>query len=284
MPFQKVSIIGLGLIGGSLAWALKKSGEVREVFGIDLDGKSLDYAIKKRIIDAGSKELDGVKHSEIIVIATHVRLIPGIARSVFPLASKGSVITDVGSVKEKIIKEIKGSIPPHLDFIGGHPIAGTERSGIRVADYKLFQGKKCILTPTPGANKKALNKVRKLWETAGAKIFTMDAETHDRVFAYVSHLPHAVAYALINAVISQRAPSNILDLAGGGLRDYTRIGASSPDMWSDIFLSNKKNMIKAIEGFKTALDKIRDLIEKGDMKGLKKELGKAVTAKRVIDK
>jgi prephenate dehydrogenase len=285
MRFQKVTIIGLGLIGGSLAWALKKSGELGEVFGIDVDEKSIDHAIKKRMIDSGSKEVEkGVKGSEIIVIATRVGLIAEIAKSIFTIASKGSLITDVGSVKEKIVRDIEGSIPPHLHFVGGHPIAGGERSGVWVADHQLFVEKRCILTPTLKTNAGALAKVRKLWEIVGARVFTMDPSTHDRLFAYVSHLPHAVAYSLINAVASQKEPDNILDFSGGGLRDYTRIGASSPDMWCDIFLTNKENMIETIEGFKKVLENIRSLIEREDIQGLKRELSKAVKAKHVIDK
>jgi len=284
MGFSKITIIGLGLIGGSLAWALKKSGRVGEVFGVDLDGKAIDYGIKQGIIDNGSKELDkGVNNSEVVVIATYVGTIPEIAETVVSLASKGAIITDVGSVKGKIVKEIEGFLPPHLHFIGGHPIAGTERSGVWVADSKLFQGKRCILTPTQKTHPEALSRVMELWETVGARVFSMDAETHDRVFGFVSHLPHVVAYALVNSVVDQRNPDNMLDFAGGGLRDYTRIGASSPDMWSDIFLANKENVLEAIREFKKALEKIEGLIEGGDLRGLKEELKEAVKAKKSMN-
>jgi len=285
MRFQKVTIIGIGLIGGSLAWALKKSGEVTEIFGVDLNEKAVDYALQEGIIDRGSNEIEkGVKESEIIVIATHVGLIPGIAKSVFTLASKGSLITDVGSVKEKIIRDIEVSLPSHLYFVGGHPIAGTERSSVWAADYRLFQGKRCVLTPTQKTQTDALAKAKSLWEIVGAEVFTMDPQTHDRVFAYVSHLPHAVAYALLNAVALEKEPDNILEFAGGGLRDYTRIGASSPDMWSDIFLANKKNVIEALEAFKGVLENIRLMIEREDIKGLKEELSKSVSVKHITDK
>ena len=285
MRFQKVTIIGIGLIGGSLAWALKKPGEVTEIFGVDLNEKAVDYALQEGIIDRGSNEIEkGVKESEIIVIATHVGLIPGIAKSVFTLASKGSLITDVGSVKEKIIRDIEVSLPSHLYFVGGHPIAGTERSSVWAADYRLFQGKRCVLTPTQKTQTDALAKAKSLWEIVGAEVFTMDPQTHDRVFAYVSHLPHAVAYALLNAVALEKEPDNILEFAGGGLRDYTRIGASSPDMWSDIFLANKKNVIEALEAFKGVLENIRLMIEREDIKGLKEELSKSVSVKHITDK
>jgi prephenate dehydrogenase len=258
---------------------------VEEIFGIDIDEKAIDYAIRGGIIDNGSKEIErGVDRSQIVVIATHVGLIPWIAKSVSPLAFAGTIITDVGSVKEKIVKTIEGSLPSHLHFVGGHPIAGTERSGVRAADFKLFQGKRCILTPAPKTHPEALSKVKNLWEAVGAQVFTMDVETHDRIFGFVSHLPHVVAYALINAIASVKQPDNILDFAGGGLKDYTRIAASSPEMWGDIFIGNKENTLEAVRDFKRVLEKIEGLIKTESVKGLKEELGKAVRVKSEMDK
>lgn len=284
MTFKRVTIIGLGLIGGSLAWGLKKSGRVGEIFGVDLDKEAVDYAIREGIIDSGSKVIEkGVDLSQVVVIAVHVGLIPRVAKSVASIASPRTVITDVGSVKEKIVEEIESSLPPHLHFVGGHPIAGTERSGARAADFNLFQGKRCILTPTSKTNPEALGKVKNLWEAVGARVFTMDAGTHDRVFGFVSHLPHVVAYALINAVASVEKPDNILDFAGGGLRDYTRIGASSPEMWCDIFLENKENTLEALREFKRALEKIEGLLKAENEEGLLEELRRAVGAKSKMD-
>jgi prephenate dehydrogenase len=284
MNFSKITIIGLGLIGGSLACALKRSGRVGEVFGVDLDEKALDYAVREGIIDNGSKEIEErVNHSEVVVIATYVGIILQVAMSVASIASKGTIITDVGSVKGKVVKEIEDRLPSHLHFIGGHPIAGTERSGVWASDPRLFKGKRCILTPTLKTHPEALAKVKGLWGSVGARIFTMDAETHDRVLSFVSHLPHVVAYALVNAVASQREPDNMLDFAGGGLRDYTRIGASSPDMWTDIFLMNRENVLGSIREFKKALEKIEELIAKEDLRKLKEELDKGVRIKRNMD-
>jgi prephenate dehydrogenase len=285
MNLSKITIIGLGLIGGSLAFGLKKSEQVEEVFGVDLDERAIDYAIREGIIDRGSKEIEkGVEHSEIVVIATHVGLIPKIAKSVSSIALAGTTITDVGSVKGKIVRGIESLLSPHLYFVGGHPIAGTERSGVWAADFNLFQGKRCILTPTQKTHPEALSKVKNLWEAVGAQVFTMDAETHDRVFGFVSHLPHVVAYALINAVDSVKDPGNILDFAGGGLRDYTRIGASSPEMWSDVFLENRENTLEAILRFRRVLEEIEGLIKAENIDGLKEELEKAVRAKNSMDR
>lgn len=277
MDFSKITIIGLGLIGSSLAWGLKKSSRVGEVFGVDIDKKAVDYAISEGIIDNGSEEIKkGIDQSRVVVIATHVGLIPRLAKSVSSIASAGTIITDVGSIKRRIVEEIEDSLPSYLYFVGGHPIAGTELSGIWAADFRLFQGKRCILTPTSKTNSEALNSIKDIWESVGAHVFTMDAEAHDRVFGFVSHLPHVIAYALINAVASIKEPDNILDFAGGGLRDYTRIGSSSPDMWSDIFLGNRENTLEAIYGFKRVLENIEGLIKAGDKERLKEELKKAV--------
>ncbi|SRR5579884_401930 len=285
MNLSKITIIGLGLIGGSLAWGLKKSGRVGQVVGVDLDERAIDYAIQEGIIDGGSQEIEkGVDRSQVVVIATHVGLIPGIVKSVSSIASDGTIITDVGSVKGKIVEEVERSLPSHLHFVGGHPIAGTERSGVWAADFGLFQGKRCILTPTSKTDSEALSRVKSIWEAVGAHVFTMDAGTHDRVFGFVSHLPHVVAYALINAVASVRQPDSILDFAGGGLRDYTRIGASSPDMWSDIFLANRENTLEAIREFKRALEKIEDFIKAENADGLEGELRRVVNIKNRMSK
>jgi prephenate dehydrogenase len=284
MNFSKITIIGLGLIGGSLACALKRSGRVGEVFGVDLDEKALDYAVREGIIDNGSKEIEErVNHSEVVVTATYVGIILQVAMSVASIASKGTIITDVGSVKGKVVKEIEDRLPSHLHFIGGHPIAGTERSGVWASDPRLFKGKRCILTPTLKTHPEALAKVKGLWGSVGARIFTMDAETHDRVLSFVSHLPHVVAYALVNAVASQREPDNMLDFAGGGLRDYTRIGASSPDMWTDIFLMNRENVLESIREFKKSLERIEELVAGENLIELREELNRAVRIKQNMD-
>ncbi|MGH7792945.1 MAG: prephenate dehydrogenase, partial [Thermodesulfobacteriota bacterium] len=163
------------------------------------------------------------------------------------------------------------------------PIAGTECSGVWASDPRLFNGKRCILTPTLKTHPEALAKVKSLWESVGARVFTMDAETHDRVFSFVSHLPHLVAYALVNSVASQRVLHNMLDFAGGGLRDYTRIGASSPEMWSDIFLMNRENVLESIREFKKSLERIEELVGGENLIELREELNRAVRIKQNMD-
>ena len=282
MNYSKITVIGLGLIGGSLAWALKRAGNVGVVYGVDIDDGAIDYAIREHIIDVGSRDLrDAVNNSDVVVIATYVGIIPKIAKSLASILSPNTAVTDVGSVKAKVVAEIESMLPKDVGFVGGHPISGTERSGIFHSSADLFMEKKCILTPTVNTNNESLVRVRKLWESIGAKVYTMTPEAHDRVFAYVSHLPHAVAYALLNSVASQDGgPSEIFNFAGGGLKDFTRIGESSPEMWSDILVANRENVLAAIVDFTSEIEKIRVAVEKGNLKRLKDVLGNAARFKK----
>lgn len=279
--FGKVAIVGLGLIGGSLAGALKKSGKVADVTGIDIDRGSIDYALRKKIIDHGYTNIgEGVSGAEVIVIATNVGDIVKTAESIIPLACKGAVITDVGSVKGRIVSKLGKLTPGHLRFVGGHPIAGTENSGVKASQPGLFRGKRFIITPTSKTDPGAVKMVSDLWRAAGAEIYEMDPRAHDRVFGFVSHLPHIVAYSLVDSILSAGDSKSLFDFAGGGLRDYTRVAASSPEMWTDIFTANRVSALKAIRKFRKSLDKIETAIKKKDAGSLRKILSKSARAKR----
>lgn len=279
--FRKVVIVGLGLIGGSLAGALKKSGKVADVTGIDIDRGSIDYALRKKIIDHGYTNIgEGVSGAEVIVIATNVGDIVKTAESIIPLARKGAVITDVGSVKGRIVSKLDKLTPGHLRFVGGHPIAGTENSGVKASQPGLFKGKRFIITPTSQTDPGAVKKVSDLWRAAGAEIYEMDPRAHDRVFGFVSHLPHIVAYSLVDSILSAGDSETLFNFAGGGLRDYTRVAASSPEMWTDIFTANRVSALKAIRKFRKSLDKIETAIKKKDAGSLRKLLSKSARAKR----
>jgi prephenate dehydrogenase len=279
--FNKVAIIGLGLIGGSLAQALKKSKQVKHVFGIDPDKETIEYALKNKIIDEGSQEIvQGVSQAEIVVIATHVGAIVKTAKALIPVMSPGTIITDVGSVKGKIVREIEEIMPPHTHFVGGHPIAGRENSGIKNADPGLFRGKRYMLTPTEKTPLVVKSRVATLWELVGSEVHEMDIDVHDRVFGFVSHLPHVVAYSLIDALLSQDDPETLFNFGGGGLRDYTRIAASSSEMWCDILNANKENILSAIEQLKKSLGKIEKAIADEDPDKLRKILSKAADTRR----
>jgi len=283
MQFKKITIIGLGLIGGSLAWALKETDEVETVVGIDPDKESVQYALGKGIIDKGYSDIkEGVPGAEIIVISTHVGIVTDTAKSIFQVATEGAIITDVGSVKSSIVKGIEPELPENIHYIGGHPIAGTENSGVRSADSKLFNQRRCILTPTEKTDSQAKSKVTSMWESVGSEVHEMDSETHDHIFGIASHLPHIVAYSLINTVLSAQDSDGLLEFAGGGLKDYTRVAASSPQMWVEIFKANKSHLLDAISMFKNSLGEIEDAIKSEDFDTLKKKLDKAAKTKRGI--
>lgn len=283
MKFNKITIVGLGLIGGSLALALKESKQVETVVGIDTDDDSIEYAFDNKIIDEGASDINKViSDSEIIVLSTYVGSIADTAKSVLELATDGSIITDTGSVKSSIVQEIESSLPENLHFVAGHPIAGTENSGVKSADSNLFKGKRAILTPTDKTDIDSKNKVKTMWEAVGAEVFEMDPSTHDHIFGIVSHLPHVVAYSLINSVLNAEDSDELLKFAGGGLKDYTRVSASSPEMWSQIFSANKDQLMDAIAIFKNSLRRIEQAIENEDFDTLKKELEKAAKAKRSL--
>ncbi len=279
--FNKVAVVGLGLIGGSLAWALKRSKQVRNVFGVDTDEETIEYALRKQIIDEGSCDIArGAQGAEIVIIATHVGAIVKTAKSLIPLVSEGTIITDVGSVKGTIVREIEGVMPPHLHFLGGHPIAGTENSGIANADPRLFKGRRFILTPTEKTALVVKSRIATLWELVGIEVHEMDIDVHDRVFGFVSHLPHVIAYSLIDAILSEDDSDTLFNFAGGGLRDYTRVAASSPEMWSEILIANKETVLTAIKQFKSSLDKIAAAIADEDLDTLREILSKASRSKR----
>ncbi|MEQ9618291.1 MAG: prephenate dehydrogenase/arogenate dehydrogenase family protein [Deltaproteobacteria bacterium] len=281
MPFKKVTVIGLGLIGGSLAWALKESKQVENVYGVDTDRESVDYALGNNMIDTGSSDPEeGVSDAEIVVIAVRVGAITEVAKSIIPSLTQGTVLTDVGSVKGDIVNEVENLVPSGIHFVGGHPIAGTERSGAMAGERGLFRGRRVILTPTAKTDPGARDKVASLWKAAGSEVHELDMLAHDRIFGFISHLPHVVAYSLIDSVLNADNSEALFDFAGGGLGDYTRIAASSPDMWADIFNANKGNVLQAIGEFKGSLEKIEAAIKSGDRSSLLEILSQASEAKR----
>ncbi|NIP38166.1 MAG: prephenate dehydrogenase/arogenate dehydrogenase family protein [Candidatus Dadabacteria bacterium] len=275
MQFDKITIIGLGLIGGSLALALKSSEQVKLITGVDRDADSVDTALQKGIIDEGQVSAQGLSgDSDIVVIATHVGSIVDVAGSLN--VSSKAVVTDTGSVKAGIVKEIEGSCD--FSFVGSHPIAGTEKSGVNNIVEGLFENKLTIITPTENAGAKDMDKITSMWQLAGSKVINMSADRHDEIFARVSHLPHVAAFSLINSLLQK--DSSLFNYGGGGLRDFSRIAESSPDMWADIFIANKEEILKAIDEFRDSLNQIEHSIESNDKKNLKKILSRVSKIKK----
>jgi len=264
--FNKVTIIGVGLIGGSLAKLMKAKNICGEIHGAGRSRETLEHAVKLGVIDhMGRGSAHAVEHADLVVLATPVGTFEPIVREIAPHLKNGAILTDVGSVKGCLVRTIEGLLPPGVHFVPGHPIAGRETHGVGAASEDLFRGAKCILTPTEKTDAKALEAVTALWAAAGMNIVTMEPEQHDHIFAAVSHLPHAAAYAMVSTVAEFSAGAdNYTTFSGAGFRDFTRIAASSPEMWRDICLLNGTNIVEMIEQYQFALNRIKKAIKHND--------------------
>ena len=272
--FGKMTIIGVGLLGASLAKACKERDLVEEIVGYGRNRENLEKARALKIIDHCPADLaEAVKDADLIVLCTPVTTIIPLIQNMIASIRPGALITDVGSVKEPIVKEAEKLVPKGVFFVGSHPIAGGENSGLEASTANLYQGAKCIVTPTDKTNNSALEKISALWQAVGMQIINLSAEEHDFVFGAVSHLPHIVVYALMNTLGSLRTQDNreVTAFSGAGLKDITRIASSDPVMWRDICLSNRNHSLDLIDRFQNKLDEIRSTIEKGDGQALKEE-------------
>lgn len=277
--FTQVAIIGVGLIGGSLGMILRRKGMATRVIGVGRRVENLKTAVELGAIDRYvSDPKEGVTGSDLVVLATPVDTYDRHLKDWASCLKRGAIVTDVGSVKGQLVEQSERSMPAGVHFVGGHPIAGKEKTGAAAGSEQLFAGARCILTPTKATNQQALEQVRTMWQETGAAVLTMDPYLHDQILGAVSHLPHAAAFALMNALIEIRTKIPGLDLAGhsgGGLRDTTRIAASSPEMWRDIFLWNRDNLVAFIEAYERSLGQLKQLIRAGDAAGIEKELQRA---------
>lgn len=277
--FQQVTIIGVGLIGGSLGMILRRKGLASKIVGVGRRVENLKTAVELGAIDryvADSKE--GVKDADLVVLATPVDTYDRHLNEWATCLKPGAIVTDVGSVKGELVERSERMMPAGVHFVGAHPIAGKEKTGVAAGSEQLFMGARCILTPTKQTNQQALEQVRTMWQETGSIVLTMDPYLHDKILGAVSHLPHVAAFALMNALIDIRAQMPALDLAGhsgGGLRDTTRIAASSPEMWRDIFLWNRDNVVAFIEAYERSVGELKRLIKTGDAAGIEKALERA---------
>lgn len=269
---RRMAVVGVGLIGGSLARVLREQGEVGEIVGIGRTEPNLVRAVELGVIDRYSQDpCEGVRGADLVFLATPVRSIATVLARIAPFLSPGCIVTDGGSVKEPVVAACEPLMPPGTHFVGGHPIAGTERSGVDASFSTLFKGKRCIVTPTARTDGRALETVARMWQSAGSEVIRMDADKHDRIVAAISHLPHMVAYSLVNAVDGyDRLDENILSYSAGGFRDFTRIASSDPAMWRDIALMNRPALLEMMDFFTGYFGRLRSLVESGDEEGLAK--------------
>ena len=272
--FQKVTVIGVGLLGASLAKACKGRGLVDEITGYGRNCENLRKAKDLKIIDHYSGDLsEAVSDADLVVLCTPVSTIVPLIQSLVSQVQPGTIITDVGSVKESVVHRADKLIPEGIFFVGSHPIAGGENSGLESSTASLYQDAKCIVTPTEKTDTTALKKISALWHALGMNVISLSAEEHDFIFGAVSHLPHIVAYALMNTLGGLKTPNNleVTGFSGAGLRDITRIASSDPVMWRDICLSNRNHSLSLINRFQNKLEEIRNTIERGDGQELEKE-------------
>ncbi len=277
--FRKTAIIGVGLIGGSLALSMRKRGLTGGIIGIGRTKENLEVALRRGIIDGYTTDVaEGVRGADLVVAAVPVMKITGVIREALATLEPPCVITDVGSVKAPIMGELESILPEGIDFVPAHPVAGTEESGAGAALEGLFDGKLTVITPSPRTDPASLRAVEGLWREVGSKVVRMDPLEHDRVFSLVSHLPHVIAYTLVLAVACGDGTGEgrrAIDFSAGGFRDFTRIASSSPEMWADICSMNSAFILDAIETFESQLAAIRELIETSGMEALKERFEKA---------
>jgi prephenate dehydrogenase len=280
VQFQQVVIIGVGLIGGSLGLVVKQRGLAGAVVGVGRRIENLKMAVEVGAIDRyETNSREAVRDADLVVLATPVQTYASHLRDWGPALQSGAIVSDVGSVKGGLVEEAEGLLPSGVHFVGAHPIAGREKSGVAYASPNLFHGARCLVTPTKKTDPKALDIICQLWESAGSIVLSMDPFVHDWVLGSVSHLPHVAAFGLMQALADLQAqmedPVDLLDFSGGGLRDTTRIAASSPEMWRDISLANRQNLVRMIETYIQHLEKYKDLLEKKDGAGLVEVMTKA---------
>ena len=280
-PLNKLLIFGVGLIGGSLALALKRAHAVQHVVGIGRPGDNLQPALELGVIDETTHDIaSALTDADMVVIATPVAQIPLILTAIAPHLKPQTVVTDVGSTKSDVICHARAALQVHFErFVAGHPIAGAEKSGAAAAQPDLFQSRNVVLTPTVETNPDALDAVCRMWQVAGANICRMDAETHDGIFAAVSHLPHLLAFALVDELSRRANAEQLFDFAASGFRDFTRIAGSSPEMWRDISLANRDALLSELDAYQHELEQMRALLQQRDGAGLQALFERASNAR-----
>lgn len=270
---MKIAVIGLGLIGASMAKALSTKARI---IGIDRNETVVRRALADGVIHNGSTDLLASSGCDMVVLALPVGSIVQAARTIIPRLTHGETLTDTGSTKAHIVKEVEAIFG---SFVGSHPIAGKENPGYEHSDASLFTGAMTIMTPTPSTRPECMEKVRALWEMCGSSTATMDPDTHDRLMAKISHLPHLLSYT---SMALARDLTIYKELLGAGFRDFTRIAASDPVMWRDIFLDNRENILPLIDEYIEELERLRSLVRQGMAHELEEALARYARIRREL--
>jgi len=278
---KKLVIFGVGLIGGSIALALKNAKHTAEIVGVGRSDESLQTALELGVIDVATSDIAAaVSNADMILIAAPVAQTASILNAIKPHLAASTVITDAGSTKGDVMQcaqEVLGS--QFSQFVGGHPIAGAEKSGVAAAMADLYIGKNVILTPAPATDAQTIQQVKTLWQACGANVSEMTAATHDGIFAAVSHLPHLLAFALVDDIASRPNAEQLFGFAASGFRDFTRIAGSHPEMWRDISLANRTALLSELEAYQQELRKLQELLQSENGAGLEALFERASTAR-----
>ncbi len=278
--FNKVAIIGVGLVGGSIGLALRKKRLSGSVAGVCRHKNSVILAKKRGAIDRGYPGIpEAVKDADLVILATPVSKIIGLAKQIAPSLKEGVIVTDVGSSKRLVVESLQKIFSKKGFFVGAHPLAGSEKRGVREARGEIFKDAVCIVTKTKRTNLVAMNKICRLWRLLGARVIVMTPEKHDRLVARVSHLPHMVAAALVSSVDKEK-----IAFGAGGLRDTTRIASGDPLIWRDIFLTNREEILGAGRKFKKGFEKLIAAIERNEERSLMSFLKKAKEKRDLLGK
>ena len=265
--FQRLALVGLGLIGSSLARVVRREGLVAHVAGTARSRATRDKAMALGFLDSIHDEIGAcVAGANLVVVCTPVGAYAEIAETMRPHLAQGAIVSDVGSVKQAAIRDFGPQIPEGVHLVPGHPVAGTEHSGPEAGFAELFQGRWCILTPPPGTQDAAVERVAELWRRAGSQVEIMDAAHHDRVLAITSHLPHLIAYTIVSTAtdLADATQSEVIKFSAGGFRDFTRIAASDPVMWRDVFLNNREAVLEMLGRFNEDLTALQRAIRWGE--------------------
>jgi cyclohexadieny/prephenate dehydrogenase len=283
--FERVALIGLGLIGSSLSHTMRRGGLARTVVGHAKTAKTRDTALRLGLVSSAyATAAEAARDADLVVLCAPVGAYDALAKEMAPALRLGAIVTDVGSVKGAVLRDVGAHVPKGVHFIPGHPIAGTEHSGPEAGFAELFDGRWCVLTPPQGADHVAIDRLAAFWRACGSHVEIMDAEHHDLVLAITSHVPHLIAYNIVNTArhLERVTDTEVIKFSAGGFRDFTRIAASDPVMWRDVFLNNRDAVLEMLGRFSEDLTALQRAIRFGEGETLHKLFVEARATRRGI--
>lgn len=265
--FDKIALIGIGLIGGSIARDARKRGLARQIVAATRSAETAAKATELKLADhCGTDLVAAVDGADLVIVCTPVGACGAVAKAIAPRLKQGAIVSDVGSVKQAVIADMAPHLPKGVHFVPAHPVAGTEYSGPEAAILDLFQGRWCILTPLPGSDAIAVDRLEAFWAALGSNVNRLDPADHDRVLAITSHLPHLIAYTIVGTAddLGGHLNAEVLKYSAGGFRDFTRIAASDPTMWRDVFMNNREAVLEVLQRFQEDLFYLQRAIRWGE--------------------